>query len=173
MSRVCCFPKLPLLCGYGRGWPVSPPSEEWFCRLLTCPCFWLQRRSSSSRLRKTTRAPWKLPPCSSSTCCSCRRKAGSGPFWMPCTMQVGSFFSLRNQSYFTLLSSNAVREKGLILSSLCLIVQGQVKTIFRQMIELSTRNIQRNLQDCFNCGRGDRVTRIPMSFKRRTSKSVL
>lgn len=42
--------------------------------------------------------------------------------------------------------------------SSCLVVQGQVRTIFRQMIELSTRNIHRNLQDCFNWGRGDRVT---------------
>ncbi|XP_040593514.1 antiviral innate immune response receptor RIG-I isoform X1 [Mesocricetus auratus] len=53
-------------------------------------------RSSTSRLRKTTRVPWRLPHCSSGTCCSYRQMAGSRPFWMPCTTQIGSF---TNQSY--------------------------------------------------------------------------
>uniref|UniRef100_A0A7P0Z425 RNA sensor RIG-I n=1 Tax=Homo sapiens TaxID=9606 RepID=A0A7P0Z425_HUMAN len=35
------------------------------------------------RLRKTTRAQWRLPHFFSSSCWSSRRKAGSVAFWMP------------------------------------------------------------------------------------------
>uniref|UniRef100_A0A7P0T8K8 Uncharacterized protein n=1 Tax=Homo sapiens TaxID=9606 RepID=A0A7P0T8K8_HUMAN len=40
-------------------------------------------RCSIFRLRKTTRAQWRLPHFFSSSCWSSRRKAGSVAFWMP------------------------------------------------------------------------------------------
>lgn len=144
-SGVCCFFKVLLAltcydsqphmgrCGVFYR-PVTSVLQAAHLSLLL-----LQMKCSAFRLRSTTRAQWRPPHCSSGTSWSCRQRAGSGPFWMPCTMQVGSFFlTIQSTSLccVRMLRRKVIHSVASVCGS-CLIVPGNVKIILKQMREIS------------------------------------